>query len=298
MNRIRHGKIARLPQRLREELNRRLDQGAQGGPLLQWLNSQPEVQAVLAADFGGRPINKQSLSQWRRGGYAEWLRLQEAQALAGPMPAETRESPPLADQMAAWAAARGLLAVRELAGPGGTEAAPLKTLREACRDLVALRQENHTAARAQFELARCQLLSGLPLDPAEPCPESAPVRPGQTFEFLNFPRNPESVGEKNPPSWPRISDFGFLSDFGLRPSDFPSASAPVRPSQTFEIFKNAHNSKKHPAAQAAPPFLFFHSSFSIFPFKPRPSRPNGGEVWQPVWLLTEEICRAPPVADP
>ena len=158
MNRIRHGKIARLPQRLREELNRRLDQGAQGGPLLQWLNSQPEVQAVLAADFGGRPINKQSLSQWRRGGYAEWLRLQEAQALAGPMPAETRESPPLADQMAAWAAARGLLAVRELAGPGGTEAAPLKTLREACRDLVALRQENHTAARAQFELARCQLL--------------------------------------------------------------------------------------------------------------------------------------------
>ena len=63
----RNGKIARLPQPLREELNRRLDQGVPGRPLLQWLNSLPEVQAVLAADFGDRPINKQSLSQWRHG---------------------------------------------------------------------------------------------------------------------------------------------------------------------------------------------------------------------------------------
>ena len=84
----RNGKIARLPKPIREELNRRLDQGAPGGPLLQWLNSLPEVQAVLAADFGGRPINKQSLSQWRHGGYAEWLRLREALALAGQCPPE------------------------------------------------------------------------------------------------------------------------------------------------------------------------------------------------------------------
>ena len=103
----RNGKIARLPKPVREALNRRLDQGAQGGPLLQWLNSLPEVQAVMVADFGGRPINKQSLSQWRHGGYTEWLRLQETRTLAGQMLAEARElqpagPPPLTDQMATW----------------------------------------------------------------------------------------------------------------------------------------------------------------------------------------------------
>ena len=220
MNLTRNGKIARLPQPLREDLNRRLNQGAQGRPLLQWLNSLPEVQAVLAADFGGRPINKQSLSQWRRGGYAEWLRQQETWVLAGPMTAETRASP---------------------------SAAP--------------------SPSTGYSAGLCRS-----------APASAPVRPGQTFEILKFPRDPREGGKKSPPSWPRISVFGFLSDFGLRPSDFPPESDPVRPSQTFEILKNARNGRYCPAAQPLrrmhkkmqrqhPMPLFLHSSFSIFPFK-------------------------------
>ena len=250
----RNGKIARLPQPLREELNRRLDQGAQGRPLLQWLNSLPEVRAVLAADFEGRPINKQSLSQWRRGGYAEWLRLRETLVLAGQMPAETGESqladaPPLTDQMAAWIAARCLLAVRERTGPDGAEAAPLKILHEACRDLMALRQANHTAARLQFELARCQLLSGLQLDPAEPCPEPPKTEAGVPHDqpaIVAQVSKPACHGHaKSLPSNPATQFYSA----GLCRS--APASDPVSPGQTFEILNFARKGKM---ARNAPNF--------------------------------------------
>jgi hypothetical protein len=75
------GKIARLPQAIREQLNRRLDDGEPGGGLLEWLNTQPAVQAVLAAEFGGSRINAQNLSNWRRGGYQHWLKQQERRSL-------------------------------------------------------------------------------------------------------------------------------------------------------------------------------------------------------------------------
>jgi len=37
-----------------------------------WLNSLPEVQAVLARDFEGKAIREQNLSEWRKGGYRDW----------------------------------------------------------------------------------------------------------------------------------------------------------------------------------------------------------------------------------
>ena len=56
----RKGKIARLPRALRHELNRRLADNQDGGAILNWLNALPEVKAVLARDFGGEPIGKQT----------------------------------------------------------------------------------------------------------------------------------------------------------------------------------------------------------------------------------------------
>lgn len=53
----RTGKIARLPQAVREALDRRLADGEPANKLARWLNSLPEARAVLAAEFGGRPIN-------------------------------------------------------------------------------------------------------------------------------------------------------------------------------------------------------------------------------------------------
>ncbi|MDB6017359.1 MAG: hypothetical protein JWR19_1848 [Pedosphaera sp.] len=69
---IRHGKVARLPAALREELNRRLEDGHSHREMVAWLNGLPAVQAVLAERFGGRPISEQNMSAWWRGGYAEW----------------------------------------------------------------------------------------------------------------------------------------------------------------------------------------------------------------------------------
>lgn len=67
------GKIAQLPHKIREQLNRRLRNGEQGPELLPWLNELPAVKKVLAAHFDGKAINHQNLSAWRQGGYERWL---------------------------------------------------------------------------------------------------------------------------------------------------------------------------------------------------------------------------------
>ncbi len=48
----RTGKIARLPRQLRDQLNRRLDDGEPGAELVAWLNSQPTVQTLLKGNWG------------------------------------------------------------------------------------------------------------------------------------------------------------------------------------------------------------------------------------------------------
>src|ERR1700686_2468694 len=73
----RNGKIARPPSSIRDLLNRRLRDGEQGVKLMKWLNGLPEVQEVLAEEFGGRPISEQNLSEWKQGGFEDWLRHQE-----------------------------------------------------------------------------------------------------------------------------------------------------------------------------------------------------------------------------
>jgi len=66
------GKIARLPKAIRDELNARLEAGEGGEPLLDWLNQLPATRHVLELEFAGKPVSKQNLSEWRRGGFAEW----------------------------------------------------------------------------------------------------------------------------------------------------------------------------------------------------------------------------------
>src|SRR5579871_5756699 len=78
----RRGKIARLPCGIREELNRRLENGEQGRRLLVWINGLPEVKEVLDREFGGREISEGSLHEWKRGGFADWKNQQETMALA------------------------------------------------------------------------------------------------------------------------------------------------------------------------------------------------------------------------
>src|SRR6185436_578750 len=124
MNVTRNGKIARLPKAIREELNRRLSDGEPGKDLVGWLNGLPEVQRVVATEFGGRPVREQNLSEWKQGGYPEWLRQQEALELVRNLSVETDDlkmvaGEPLSDRLGLWLAARYAVATRRLTAEDG-----------------------------------------------------------------------------------------------------------------------------------------------------------------------------------
>src|ERR1700704_1614598 len=126
MNLTRNGKIARLPLAVRQELNRRLDEGEQGKKLVVWLNGLPEVQAIVAAEFGGKPIREQNLSEWKQGGYRDWVAQQEAMEVADRLWEGAKEwhgdgRPPLTDSLALWVAARYAMATRRVAEAEGIE---------------------------------------------------------------------------------------------------------------------------------------------------------------------------------
>ena len=85
----RHGKVARLPKAIRDELNRRLANGEQGKRLVVWLNGLDTVQAILKEDFEGKLISEANLTGWKQGGYQDWRQREEVSALA----AELRDRP-------------------------------------------------------------------------------------------------------------------------------------------------------------------------------------------------------------
>ena len=82
----RNGKLAHLPNDLREQLNLRLLEGETGRELAAWLNALPAVQSLLSSQFNGSPISEVNLTHWRQGGYLQWLTEREcfdsARALA------------------------------------------------------------------------------------------------------------------------------------------------------------------------------------------------------------------------
>jgi hypothetical protein len=71
------GKIGRCPPHIRDEVNRRLLDGEPAAKILPWLNSQEEVLRILDAYFREEPVTPQNLSEWRKGGYAAWLKRRE-----------------------------------------------------------------------------------------------------------------------------------------------------------------------------------------------------------------------------
>lgn len=83
MPKARTGKIGRLPLAIRDEVNRRLRNNEPGPKIIAWLHAQPEVLAVLDEHFAEQPISPQNLSEWRQGGYGEWLAQQEKVAQIG-----------------------------------------------------------------------------------------------------------------------------------------------------------------------------------------------------------------------
>jgi hypothetical protein len=156
----RNGKIARLPREVRTQLNRRLSEGEPGFRILEWLNSLPDVRAILHSDFASRDINHQNLSDWRNGGYTEWLSQQEALSELSELAANACEvagvvNGRISDHLATALAARYAAEFAHWTG-GDDEALHrrLRILREICQDIVELRRGDHEAARLQIEQAR------------------------------------------------------------------------------------------------------------------------------------------------
>ena len=152
----RYGKIARLPRDLRDQLNRRLDDGEPGVQIVNWLNELPEVQAVLSRNFDGRKINEQNLTEWKAGGYRNWQALQEMLAQTREMAADAVEltratSGKLSDHLAAILAA---LVANWDGEPTDEFRTKLRALRELCQDIVNLRRGDHSGARLFMEQGR------------------------------------------------------------------------------------------------------------------------------------------------
>ncbi|MGA2242878.1 MAG: hypothetical protein ABSH11_12705 [Verrucomicrobiota bacterium] len=158
----RNGKIARLAHEIRSELNRRLQNGEPGVRLVAWLNDLPDTQRVLATEFGGRNISEQNLSEWKAGGYRDWLARQETLSQARELVADAKELTEatdgrLTDHLATVLAARYAAA---LAGWNGeiTEEfrRKLRVLRGLCQDIVELRRGDHSGARLNMERERLE----------------------------------------------------------------------------------------------------------------------------------------------
>ena len=142
------GKVARLPHSIREELNRRLQNGEEGKKLVEWLNAMPETQAILAADFDGQPINEPNLSRWKAGGYREWEAKQEALEIArhfcanGPELAKAGVAS-LTENLAFRTAVQLAVIVRQIATPDDERDRHLESLSKLCGQIAQLRRGDH-----------------------------------------------------------------------------------------------------------------------------------------------------------
>ncbi len=157
-----NGKIAHLPRAIRDELNRRMDDGQTGTELLPWLNELPEVKKLLAEQFAARPIVKQNLYQWHAGGHRLWLAGRETLAQALELAADAQElsratGGKLTDHLATILSARYAAALAGWTGEVTDEfRGRLRLLHGLCQDIIGLRRADHSGARLSLEQQRLE----------------------------------------------------------------------------------------------------------------------------------------------
>src|SRR5437867_161098 len=81
----RNGKVARLPEAIREQINQMLDDGFRYRAIIEKL-SEPGAAPLPY------PLSEMNLSNWFRGGYQEWRLQQEDKALAAENAAAAQKS--------------------------------------------------------------------------------------------------------------------------------------------------------------------------------------------------------------
>lgn len=158
----RNGKVARLPLRVVHELNLRIAENERGRELVAWLNSLPEVRKVLDAEFDGRPIREQNISEWRKGGYRDWKLQEDARRMVPLVVLEacefkTKVSGHLTDHMSVWLAGHLMAVVRRLAASEHDDMEKWKLLHAACADIVALRRGDQDEEWREIEQMRLEV---------------------------------------------------------------------------------------------------------------------------------------------
>jgi hypothetical protein len=155
----RNGKIARLPRDIRNQLNERLDCSEESPQLLQWLNALPETQKIVQTDFAGVPISPQNLSQWRQGGFQEWLArrdlsedAREVRRLSEELDDEDSQGV-LADDAAVVLSARFGSLIANWNGEVDEQfEARARVLNGLCRSVVQLQRGMHRSIRENFDM--------------------------------------------------------------------------------------------------------------------------------------------------
>jgi hypothetical protein len=159
MSRI--GKIARLPHDIREQLNRRLQEGQSGPEILSWVNELPQCRQMLAQKFGGRPIDDGNLSEWRHGGYEEWLWHEDRRDHLGSVFEHTAkldavgDGSQVAERLGAIVAAELVKAINMLEGISDMNDRWFR-LREISRELTRFRRENCNNQRLRLAEQRLE----------------------------------------------------------------------------------------------------------------------------------------------
>ncbi len=158
----RESKLTRLPRAIREQLNRRLDNGEPTAKTLEWLNSLPEVKALVAAEFAGKPISKSNLSKYKKTVLRKWqirqtaieFALTETDTAPGqdPLPASMTE------KLAEFVAIRFAALAHTLAPADGDPQAELHILQELASAIVALRRGDLNAERVRLEQQHLAIL--------------------------------------------------------------------------------------------------------------------------------------------
>ncbi len=159
----RTGKIARLSKAIREELNRRLENGERAPAILKWLNELPEIQKLITEQFGGHLIRAQNLSQWRQGGYLDWTRhqlLREQARFTAEQAAElgldtTGKSISIAEDIATVISAELTIHVRALSAIKNPKQR-FRQFRLISRELSRLRRDDQRAIRNQLRRKQSQ----------------------------------------------------------------------------------------------------------------------------------------------
>lgn len=153
----RNGKIARLPRRIRDELNHKLEDGEDGREILDWLNGLYDVKEILRDRFRSQPVNKQNLSDWRHGGFRDWQRRHESNAFLRGMIDHSDElddlagDESLADRAARLVVAELLRLLHQLQDEELDSKERLRLIVEIQRAVSTLRHGNQKAALLHME---------------------------------------------------------------------------------------------------------------------------------------------------